>query len=126
MDSLPRCPDAYVGFFRRGTFARCIKRALEGPAHALTAPVGRNVHTGGSAAVDFGPQRWVAGEDAPRMKDPTPAPSPHVHALAPARSSVAAAAAVDETRRYGTWGGAGVLTNSTSRLSSVGARVTSR
>lgn len=113
-DSLPRCPDAYVGFFRRGTFARCIKRALEGPAHALTAPVGRNVHTGGSAAVDFGLQRWVAGEDAARM-DPTPAPSPHAalppHALAPnpfkrraAARATSAAPAGDERR---------TLTNST-------------
>ena len=109
VDSLPRCPDAYVGFFRRGTFARCIKRALEGPAHALTAPVGRNVHTGGSAAVDFGPQRWVAGEDAPRMKDPTPAPSPHVHALAPNPFKRRAAAAAVDERRGGTGraGGAG-------------------
>ena len=108
--SLPRCPDAYVGFFRRGTFARCIKRALEGPAQALTAPVGRNVHTGGSAAVDFGLQRWVAGEDPARM-DPTPAPSPHAalpsHAPAPnpfkrrATARATSAAPAGEERRGG-------------------------
>ena len=108
--SLPRCPDAYVGFFRRGTFARCIKRALEGPAQALTAPVGRNVHTGGSAAVDFGLQRWVVGEDPARM-DPTPTPSPHAalppHAPAPnpfkrrATARATSAAPAGEERRGG-------------------------
>ena len=64
-DSLPRCPDAYVGFLRDGTFAKCVKRALEGPAHALLSPVAGGVHTGGAATVDFGLQRWVNPEQKP-------------------------------------------------------------
>ena len=66
-DSLPRCPDAYVGFLRDGTFAKCVKRALEGPAHALLSPVAGGVHTGGAATVDFGLQRWV---NPGQTKDP--------------------------------------------------------